>query len=88
MKICVSFRGQPRTFEKTFENLSKNLFRESDEYTIIFTTWDTEDTSIITKNIPSAIINKIKEPTKEEFNEWFLEHKPLNYFILGKSIYL
>jgi len=56
------------------------LFRESDEYTIIFTTWDTEDTSIITNKIPSAIINKIKQPTKEEFNEWFLEHSPLNYF--------
>lgn len=72
MNILVCFTGLVRTIEKTINNLKYNLFDSKHNITVIFVTWDYENTDNFTKEFPEAKIYKIPSVSIEDpnFIEW------------------
>ena len=73
MKILLSFIGLQRTIMKTHENLKETLLNNKDEFTIIFVTWESENTEDFNNMFPDAIIHKIPDINfynNPDFDKW------------------
>jgi hypothetical protein len=73
MKICLCFIGLQRTIQATVQNIIQSfLLHPTAEISILYVTWDTENTDCFKSFFPSSHI--IKVPTvsmcDQEFQDW------------------
>jgi len=73
MNILICFTGLTRTISKTFKNLKDTLCSSDNTTTIIFVTWEHENTDEFTICFPEAKIYRI--PTISIEDDHFLEWK-------------
>jgi hypothetical protein len=59
MNIVVCFIGLIRTISETYQNLKQNIYNNSDTFTTIFVTWESENVDEFKKYFPTANIYKI-----------------------------
>jgi hypothetical protein len=72
MHICICFLGLVRTFDSVVRELKQSLIEHTNTYTIIYVTWETEDTERFETEFPGATIIKmpIIDMTFPLFQEW------------------
>lgn len=73
MNIIICFTGLVRTILETSENLKKHLLNNTDNFTILFVTWESENVDDFVTCFPNSIIYKIQDIYKDnniQFDEW------------------
>jgi hypothetical protein len=73
MNIFICFIGLVRTILETSENLKKHLFNDTDKFTILFVTWESENIDDFVATFPDSIIFKIQDICIDNnilFDEW------------------
>jgi hypothetical protein len=86
MNIFICFIGLVRTILETSENLKKHLFNDTDKFTILFITWESENVDDFVATFPDSIIYKIQDIYIEnniEFDEWCkntIVHESLSFY--------
>jgi hypothetical protein len=72
MHICICFLGLVRTFDSVVHELKQSLIDDTNTYTILYVTWETEDTERFEAEFPGAAVIKIPiiDMSLPLFQEW------------------
>jgi hypothetical protein len=92
-KICINYYGQVRNVNIT-RNTYNKFIKDNNEYHIIFTTWNNENTKDFELLFPSSYIKKIETPKMDDYSVYVNNivvdktnnHKNIEHIIYGLYI--
>ncbi len=67
MKICINYYGQLRDINTTVNTYNNNIKDNKNEFYILYTTWENENTDSFVNAFPNAFINKIPLPNLNNY---------------------
>ncbi len=86
MNICVNFFGQPK-FVNNAKYIYNNFIKDnSNNFHILYTTWEDENIEVFENDFPGAFIRKIKKPDESVFDKDLLENYKMDYSNAHKTM--
>ncbi len=72
MHICLCFIGLQRTLAQTVGRLKESLIHQDHTYSILYITWDTEDTQLFEREFPGSLVVKVPSISEDLplFQRW------------------
>jgi len=96
MHICLNYFGQPRNIENTIIEFNQYIHSNDNNinYSILYTTWDTENVDEFKKHFKNSYINLIEKPDLSKYdyliNNYTLDYsnsyKNIEHYVLGLYI--